>query len=173
VIRRRLAPGLLFVGVLMVVITAFESHHEARQTWVRFWLVDAEELGAFARGAQVGREDLLLAERVSRVAKREDVAYVLILDPTGRALIHGNPAEAGKRYESEYARNALEAKSTLVQEIPAIGVTEVDVPLESGVLRVGYTFRPMAPFSRALLAGTLLSCAVLAAAGLLLLRGGW
>lgn len=170
--RPRLVLGLTLLGMLLVVLVALQARDAVRRAWARSWVSEAEELGSFARAALAVRSDLLLVERLTRLARRDDVAYALILDPDGRARFHGNAPDVGRKYDSAPARRALAARETYVQSIRSHGVLEVDVPLERGVLRMGFTFAPLDSFFRWLWGGVLLSCALLGVAGLALARSG-
>ncbi len=168
--RRRVGAYALLLSVLLVVLVALQARDAMKRAWVKSWVSQTEELGTFVRGALASRSDLLLVERLVQLARRDEIAYALILDPGGRARYHSNAADIGRRYDNVYTKRALKAQATLVQDIRDHGVLEVDVPLASGVLRVGFTFKPLASFSRWLWAGVALSCACLTAAGLLLLK---
>jgi len=165
--RKRAVVVLLAAAGLAVTLAALEANHAVRTACERTWVVQASELAAFAMQASAARNDLALVDRIAWMAKRDDVAYVVVLVPDGRAKFHSNPSEVGKTYDSEYARRALAAKETITQEVARGGVLEVDVPLDNGVLRAGFSYGPLAPASRSLLGGAVLCWICVAAAGLL------
>jgi sensor histidine kinase regulating citrate/malate metabolism len=168
--RRRLIPVLLLAAVLAVTFAALKANEEMRTAWERTWMAEAEDMAAFARQAMTAKDDFALVDRISGVAKRDDVAYVVILVPDGRAKFNSNPAEVGKTYDSEYARRALAAKETVTQEVAGRNIMEVDVPLENAVMRMGFSYATLAGASRALLTGVILCWICAIAVGLLALK---
>jgi len=168
--RNKAVIGLLAAAGLATTFAALEADHAVRTAWARTWTVQAGELAAFARAATAAKNDFALVDRIAWMVKRDDVAYVLVLVPDGRAKFHGNPSEVGKTYDSEIARRALAAKETITQEVAGGSVLEVDVPLDNGVLRAGFSYGPLAPASRFLLAGAVVCWLCAAAAGLLVLK---
>ena len=170
--RARIILGVTLLGMFLVVLVALQARDSVRQAWLRAWVAEAEELGGFTDAAVAGRGDLLLVGRLTRLARRDDVAYALVLDSDGRARFHGNASDVGKKYDSDWSLRALSAGETLVQDIRSHGVVEVAVPVSRGVLRMGFTFAPLDSFFRWLWGGVALSCGLLAAAGLALARRG-
>lgn len=167
---RRVLAGFCLLAMLVVVLAALQARDSARRAWIDSWVTQAQSLGEFADSALAARADLLLVERLTHLARRDEVAYALILDSDGRARFHGNAADVGRKYDSEYTRRALAAKELTVQRIPSHGVLEVDVPLDRGVLRIGFTFEPLRVFHRWLWGGVAFSCAILALLGLAVFR---
>ncbi len=166
--HRRVIAGIMFLVGLVIVLVALQAQDSVRESAIRSWIVQAEDLGAFAVEARGCRCDLLLVDRLTRLSRRDDVTYALILDEDGRASFHSNAADVGRVYTSVYARCALDARKTLIQDIPSHGVLEIDVPLERGVLRVGFTFQGLSTFFRWLWGGVAISCLFIAVmAGLL------
>lgn len=141
-VRGRMFAGLLALLAAGVMWAGLESRLAARTSRVRAWTLEAEELGSFTRGALARGADLLVVERFAAMAKRDDFAYALVMDRGGKARIHSDVSQSGKVYESDFAKRALAAGSTLVQAVPGTDFVEVDVPLgTSGVLRAGFSFR--------------------------------
>lgn len=168
---RRTALLAAVAGAAVVGLAALQARDEARAAWRRSVIAQAEETGAFARRALAARSDLLVAERLVELSRRSEVQYVLILDRTGKAVFHGRPEDVGKAYDSAWAKAALAATALLVQEIPAAGVTEADVPLDGGaVLRLGFTFAPLGAAERWIWIAAGLAAAGFAVAGLLAAR---
>ncbi len=171
--RQRTVALAIVTAVLVTGLAALQAQDELRGAWRRSLVGQAEETGAFARRALAAGSDLLIAERLAELARRSEVQYVLILDRTGKASFHGRPEDVGKVYESAYAKAALAATATLVQEIPEAGATEADVPLGAGaVLRLGFTFAPLAAAERWIRIAAGCAVAGMIAAGLLAARGG-
>jgi hypothetical protein len=165
-------------AVLLAVLTAgslwagLESRRAGRAAWVRAWTLETEELGSFTRGALARGADLMVVERFAALAKRDDFAYALVMDRGGKARIHSDVSQTGKVYESEFAKRALGASSTLVQPVPGMDLVEVDFPLGlSGVLRMGFSFRGSRVPEGWLWAALGLAFLGLAAAALPALRG--
>ena len=168
---QRIAAAGCGLAALVALGAAWQAADAARGAWRSGFVSEAEELGGFAKRALGSHSDLLIVERFGELVRHDDVTYVLILDSSGRARFHGDAAEVGKTFDSPYARAALAATATLVQDIPQAGVLEVDVPLGNGsVLRMGGAPRPLAPALRWLWAGAGLACSALVAAGLWGLR---
>ncbi|MEK7766453.1 MAG: hypothetical protein AAB368_09465 [bacterium] len=170
--RARLAAGVLVLAALLAALMAAEAQDAARRALVNSWVLQTEELGAFARGALASRDELLLVQRLGALGKRDEIAYVVIQDAQGAARFVGNLADAGRRFESETARRASAATATLLQPIPALNALEIDVPLGALVLRVGFSFRPLAPVARWRWGAVALSAAALAAAGFVIMKKG-
>jgi hypothetical protein len=170
--RARLAAGALALAALLALLAASEARDAARRALVSSWVLQAEDLAAFARGALASRDELLLVQRLGALGKRDEVAYAVIQDREGTARYAANLAEAGRRFDSETARRASAAAVTLLQPLPALDALEIDVPLGALVLRVGFSYRVLAPAARWLWGGAALSAAALAAAGLLLMKRG-
>ena len=169
----RVVALMALTGVLVVAFAALQARDEVRSAWRRSLIGQAEETGAFARRALAAHSDLLVAERLAELARRSEVQYVLILDRAGKASFHGRPEDVGKVYESSYAKAALAATATLVQDIPEAGATEADVPLgTSGVLRLGFTLSPLAPAERWIWMTAGLAAVLIAGAWLLAARAG-
>ncbi len=160
--------GALAVGAAWGALAAREA---ARGYVRRSWMAQTEELGAFTRRALDRGSDLLVVERLAALIRRDDVSYAVVMDPEGRALIHTDVTQAGKVYDSEYARRALAATEVIVQEVNELDLAEVDAPLGTrGVLRVGYLYRPLRAYERSLLAGLAFALAGIAAGALLAFR---
>jgi hypothetical protein len=171
--RARVASLAAAAAAGLVALATWQARVEARSAWRRALVAQAEETGAFARRALASGHDLLVAERLADLARRPEVAWVLILDRTGRATFHGRPEDVGKIYESAWAKVALAATATLIQEIPDSGATEADVPVGGGaVLRLGFTFGPLGAAERWLALAAGVAAAGFAALGLLAARGG-
>ncbi|MEK7475168.1 MAG: hypothetical protein AAB152_05980 [Candidatus Coatesbacteria bacterium] len=133
------------IASIAVLACAWQADVAARAAWRAGFVRQAEELGGFVTRALASRSDLLVVERFGELVRHDDVTYVLVLDPAGRARFHGDAVEVGKTFDSPFAKAALAATATLVQDIPAAGVVEVDVPVGGGaVLRLGGAPRPLA-----------------------------
>ena len=169
--RARGLAAAAWLAALVVLGCAWQAAESARAAWRAGFVRDAEETGRFVTRSLASRSDLLVVERIGELVRHNDVTYVLVLDPTGRARFHGDAAEAGKTFDSPYAKAALAATATLVQDIPAADVVEVDVPVGGGsVLRIGGAPRPFAASIRWLWLSAAAGAAALGLAGLLALR---
>jgi len=137
---RRMAAGLVLAMLgLASLYCGFEAEQASVRARTRTWVMETEEIGAFVKSALARGNDLLVVERFSRLARRDDVAYVLVMDSTGKARLHTDVSQIGKLYTSDYAKRALGAGDTLVQPVPSQGLVEVDSPLGgAGVLRAGF-----------------------------------
>ena len=74
----------------------------------------------FARATVQGlvADDFLnLRQIVSSIASEPNVLYVMIMEPSGRALIHSDMREAGQIYADPLSRQAAGTESPLVQEV--------------------------------------------------------
>ncbi len=170
---RRAAPVALMVAGLAVLGLAWGAREAALAGWRVARVQEAEELAGFVRGATAARNDLLVVERFVALARRDEVAWALVLDANGRAVFHSHGADVGTIYDSAVAKAALAATTTAVQDLAGLGVTEVDVPLGAGrVLRLGCTPRAVAAADPFLWGGAGLAALVLAGAGLLAARRG-
>ena len=169
--RARIVAAAFAAVAAVAAWAGFAVDRMAKEAWKRTWVLQAEELGVFTRRALGDREDLLVVDRLRFLGKRDDVAYALVMDPAGKALIHSDVSQTGRVYDSEYAKRAAAAKSTLVQEVPQANVVEVDVPLgEVGVLRAGFTFATVGGWESWLWVLTGLACVSACVAGLLVLK---
>jgi hypothetical protein len=170
--RRRLFAAGFAALAAASLWAGLESRDAARAAMVRAWTLEAEELGAFARSALARGGDLMVVERFASLARRDDFAYALVMDARGKARIHSDVSQSGRVYESDFAKRALAAASTLVQPVPGTGLVEVDVPLGApGVLRAGFSFRCAAQAEEWLWVALAAAMAGLAGAVLLALRG--
>jgi hypothetical protein len=169
--RKALVAGPTAAARLAVLACASMAHRAARTAAVRSWTLQSEELGTFAKSALASRSDLMLAARLGETMKRDEISYALVMDQAGKARFHGSAADIGRTYDSPTAKLALSATATLVQELPAYSLVEVDVPLPGHVLRVGWSFRALSSFAAWLWGGAATAVAALAAPGLLAFRG--
>lgn len=168
---RKAVPAICALAALVSLAGAWGAREAVLAGWRAARVQEAEELAGFIRAATAARNDLLVVERFSALARRDEVAWVLVLDAAGRASFHGNPADVGSVFDSPVARAALSATATLVQDVPSRGAVEVDVPLGQGrVLRLGCTPRAIAAADPFLWGGAGLAALVLAGAGLLAAR---
>jgi len=170
-------PRSIVVGAILAVVgmaslwCGWEADHAARRARIRTWSMETEDLGSFVKSALVRGNDLLVVERFSRLARRDDIAYLLVMDKDGKARLHSDVNQAGKVYTSDFARRALAAGDTLVQPVPAMGLVEVDSPLgPAGVLRAGFILRSAAPGSGWMWAGLVLALVGLVVSALPALR---
>jgi len=136
--RAALAMILALLGLasLWCGWTASSLSREAR---IRTWTLEAAEIGAFARAALARGNDLLVVERFSRLSRRDDIAFMMVMDAEGKARLHTDVAQTGKAFAGVYADRAAAAADILVQPESAAGLLEIDFPLGSaGVLRAGF-----------------------------------
>lgn len=162
--RRGLVVAGSVCGAVVVLGCAWAAAAAMRSAWRTGFVRDAEDTGRFVARALATRSDLLVVERFAELKRHDDVTYVLVLDPSGRARFHGEAAEVGKVFDSPFAKAALAATATIVQDIPSAGVVEVDVPVGGGsVLRVGGAPRPLAASLRWLWTGAAAGVLALAA----------
>ena len=134
------------IAMVLVAVASlwcgFEADHSARRARIRTWTLETAEIGTFAKSALARGNDLLLVERFSMLARRDDIAYILVMDKEGKARLHTDVTQVGKVYTSAFAMRALAAGDTLVQPVESMGLIEVDYPLGSvGVLRAGFVLR--------------------------------
>ena len=176
VMRPEKIRRLALVSVLAVLATGafwcgWESIQAARQARIRTWTIEAEEIGGFVKAALERGNDLLVVERFARLLRRDDIAYVLVMDREGKAFLHMDGALAGKVYTSDIALRALATADVLVQMMPSLGLVEVDFPLGSaGVLRAGFVLRTATAGFGWMCAGLVLALAGLFASVLLPFR---
>jgi len=172
-VSRRLAPAACAVAALAVAGAAWQARAAGRAGWSGARVQEAEELAAFIRAATASRNDLLVVERFTALARRDEVAWALVLDAGGRAVFNSAAADVGKVYDSAVAKAALAATGTLVQDLASLGVTEVDVPLGAGrVLRLGCAPRGAAAADPWLAVAAGIAVLALAGAALLAARAG-
>lgn len=170
--RRKVILGAAALLALGAVWAGLEARESGRAAWTRAWTLEAEELGSFTRSALARGADLQVVERFSALSRRDDFAYALVMDRSGRARLHSDVASTGRVYDSDFAKRAAAAGATLVQPVPGAGLVEVDVPLgASGVLRAGFSLKAVRAEESWWWAGLLLALAGLAASALPALRG--
>lgn len=133
----------IFIGMALLGFASlwcvWEAGNTARRARIRTWSLETGELGSFVKSALARGNDLLVVERFSLVARRDDIAYLLVMDRDGKARLHSDVNQAGKVYASDYAKRALSAGDIIVQMVPSMGLVEVDYPLgDRGVLRAGF-----------------------------------
>lgn len=170
--RRRMRATALVLGIcaLLVILAQLEAKDAEQRAWTASWIKQAEELAGFTQQAIASGNELMLMERLSRMVRRGDVAYAVVLDRDGLARFAGNPGNAGKRFSGPYSKRALSASGTLVQRIGDRGVTEVAVPAGRLVIRCGFTMQHLSAVDDWLWAAAALASLGLGGAGLLLLR---
>ncbi len=94
--------------------------------------------------AVVADDFLVLRQIIDSIASEPDVLYAMILDSSGRALVHSDMREAGRVYTDPLSRQAAETERPLVQEIwrPNLSAFDFVVPIyvlneRRAVARVG------------------------------------
>jgi hypothetical protein len=166
--RRGAIAGTLAAGAVLLLLMDQRAADGNRDAVVATWTRDAESEAAFVAAALARRNDLLVVERIAALAKRDDLAYAVICDATGRATFHSDVAQIGMVYDSPVAKRALGTAGTLVQEAAAAGIIEIDAPVGGGaVLRLGFADRAFAAPSRWMWAGAAASLVAAVAAGLM------
>jgi hypothetical protein len=160
--RAAVLGAALALAAAASIWCGWEAGNSARRARIGNWTLETEEMGAFVKSALARGNDLLVVERFSRLSRRDDIAYMLVMDQGGKARLHSDVNQAGKVYTSDYASRALSAGDTLVQMVPAMGLVEVDYPLGSaGVLRAGFILRSATAGSGWMWAGLGLALAAL------------
>ncbi len=105
-------------------------------------LAEAQERGleltkVFAHAsvqAFVADDFLSLRQMVNSISSEPDVLYVMIMDPSGRALIHSDMRDAGQIYTDLLSRQAAGTESPLVQEVWRTGLHAYDFAVPIYVL---------------------------------------
>jgi len=67
--------------------------------------------------AVVADDFLIMRQIVSSIASEPDVLYAMIVDPSGRLLVHNDPRETGRTYTDPMTERAAHAGRPLVQEL--------------------------------------------------------
>jgi len=67
--------------------------------------------------ALVADDFLVLRQMVNSIASEPDVLYAMILDPSGRLLVHSDMREAGRTYTDSLSSKAASTERPLVQEV--------------------------------------------------------
>lgn len=168
--KNRAAALVLGICALLVILAQLEAQEASKRAWKANWIQQAEDLGAFSASSLANGDELMLVERLSRIVRRNDVAYAVILDRQGLARFAGSPANAGKIFSGPYSKVAMSAQGTIIQEIAERAVTEVCVPAGGLVLRCGFTMKHLQAVNDWLWAGAAVAVLGLGGAGLLLLR---
>ena len=166
--RGGLVAGTLATGAVLLLLMDLQADNATRSAFVAAWTRNAESEAAFVTAALARRNDLLVVERLGALARRDDLAYAVVCDAAGRARFHSDVAQIGTVYDSPVAKRALAATGTLVQDVDAAGVVEIDAPVGGGaVLRLGFSKRVLAAPSRWLWSGAAMAVLAGLAAGLL------
>jgi signal transduction histidine kinase len=75
----------------------------------------------------IGADDVLrLRQTINGIVSEPDVLYAMILDPSGRALVHSDMRGAGQIHTDLLSRQAAAAESPLVQELWRTGLYAYD-----------------------------------------------
>ncbi len=84
--------------------------------------------------ALVADDFLSLRQMVNSIASEPNVLYVMIMDPSGRALVHSDMRDAGQIYTDLLSRQAAAAEGPLVQEVWRTGLHAYDFAVPIYVL---------------------------------------
>jgi hypothetical protein len=154
-VKGRAGSLILVIFAVGLAASAFQAWTLGREGWRREFRRQAEEMGAFVKGALASRSDLLIIERFKETMRlNDDVVWVLVQDPVGRVTFSNNAAEMGTILDSPRAKTAGDARETLMQQGPGGGQVEVDFPLgTSGVFRMAGAPRSVQKVEKWLLIG--------------------
>jgi signal transduction histidine kinase len=84
--------------------------------------------------ALVADDFLNLRQIVNSIASEPNVLYVMIMEPSGRALIHSDMRDVGQTHTDPLSRQAAAAESPLVQEVWRTGLHAYDFAVPIYVL---------------------------------------
>ncbi len=128
-----LIPGVLYLQTRTVLDGARERG------------LDLTKIFAHSSVQAVVSDDFLaLRQIINSIASEQDVLYAMILDPSGRLLVHSDMREAGRTYTDALSTRATATTGPLVQEaeIGAVRMYDFAVPIyvlneRRAVARVG------------------------------------
>ena len=84
--------------------------------------------------ALVADDFLAVRQIINSIASGVDVLYVMILDPSGRALVHSDMRETGKVYTDLLGSRAAATEGPLIQELWRSDLYGYDVPIPIHIL---------------------------------------
>jgi signal transduction histidine kinase/CheY-like chemotaxis protein len=100
-----LIPGVLYLQTRTVLEGARERG------------LDLTKIFAHSSVQAVVSDDFLaLRQIINSMASEQDVLYAMILDPSGRLLVHSDMRQAGQTYTDELSKSAAQATAPLVRE---------------------------------------------------------
>jgi PAS domain S-box-containing protein len=123
---------VLLTAVMMVVVEYRERKAIEAQVRKR-GLTIAQNLAAVSTNALVTYNYVLLEQQVGRLAREEDVVYVILLDREGRVAAHSQRSDLqGQRLTDPLGQRALETQNPLIQ--PGVdprqgNIVEVAIPV--------------------------------------------
>ena len=97
--------------------------------------------------AVVAEDFLIMRQIINSIGSEPDVLYAMILDPSGRVLVHSDLTEARKTYTDRLSAEAARTEHPLLQELrrPDIHAYDFAVPIyvlneRRAVARIGISF---------------------------------
>ena len=115
-----LIPGVLYLQTRTVLEGARERG------------LDLTKIFAHSSVQAVVSDDFLaLRQIINSMASEQDVLYAMILDPSGRLLVHSDMRQAGHTYTDELSKTATQTTAPLVQEgkVGAVRMYDFAVPI--------------------------------------------
>jgi signal transduction histidine kinase len=147
-LRRRFAfhitvSTVVLFAALVPAVVYLERRAVLEGAWERGLQLTKIFAYASVQGMVAG-DFLVVRHVVNSVASEPDVLYAMILDPTGRILVHSDIRQTGRLAADPLAATALAASEPVGQEVlePALRAYEFAVPIfvlteRRGVARVG------------------------------------
>ena len=118
-----LIPGILYLHTRTVLDGARERGLELTKVFAHSSVQ-----------AVVADDFLVLRQMINSIASEQDVLYAMILDPSGRLVVHSDMREAGRTYTDSLSKQAAQAKDSLVQETQVGGTRIYDFAVPIYVL---------------------------------------